>query len=198
MRRLLPFLLVAAVGCAPVRDEVGGGAANTYASALFTIVDYGDWADYQEARVVLVDADWGCERLSWGGSLSTWELPEGTAWLQAVLYRGMDHDGWAHDFPSQAQWNADGGQWNRSMLWWSGEYGVRGDGNDTPDVPAPGGAPRDTYDTLGVDFDEADDRLDVRDEGPDGGVSGFVDASDGEWSFDAEFCGVFSEVVIGR
>jgi len=190
MRWLLPLIALAA--CAPVRDPVGGDAGfNSYETALFTIIDYGDWAEYQEAYVVLVDAEWGCDQLDWGGRLPTWQLPNGTRWYQAHAVRGINHPGWEGDYPSQAAWSASGGQWGPDVLWWAGEYGLV----SNEESPAPG---RDQYDTMGIDAAEADDQLSIRREGADGGVSGDVDGEDGRWDFDTEFCGVFSEVVIGR
>jgi hypothetical protein len=172
---------------------------NDFESALFTVTDYGEGTPFQDAVLVLVDQDLGCDDLLWDGDLDVWSLPGEVAWVRTYVRRGIALDGWLRDIASMARAQQSGSSVGDDVSWFWGEVGLGPVLDDVPDVPPGQGDPetdgRDVTAMLG--FDEGlDDILGVT-LSTDALLAGSLDTWAGEWSFAATKCDVISETGDG-
>lgn len=189
-------LIVPLLGCPPTRTEDPGGTptpSNDFQTALFTIVDYGEGAQYQDATLVLADMDLTCDDLNWRGDLDAWSIPEGVSWVHLYISHGVALDGWLRTYESYAS-AQQGGVMNGDEIRYF--WGEAGEGPVEDDIPV--GEPPPTEDpagravtaTLGMDAG-ASDLLDVT-LSSDDLLGGSLDTSVDTWSFAATKCGVVS------
>lgn len=201
MRLVTPSLPVLALlpllACAPTRDDdpdPDPTPVNDFDTALFTIVDHGDGATTQDASLVLVDLDIGCEDLDWSGDLMVWSLPQGVSWVRTFITHGVALDGWLRQYESytQAQQSGTSAGDQVSLFW-----GEVGEGPLEDDVPIGGPeddpmGSRDLVASLGVGSGGMDDVLDVS-VSTDALLAGTIESAVGDWSFAATKCGVVSD-----
>jgi|GEM_PF-1916565 len=201
---LTTLALTAAAGCAPVREGVDGegGGGNTLQTALIA-TDPWTGTQYSLAYVYLVDADYTCQQIFNNYGLAWWDLSSDVEWAQANVYKGQFVD-WESEFRSNYSWNQTGGDYSVADFF-SGTFGVGGYGGDGDDddvlPPSPGDSPdaneeREQEGSFGNDLLSTDDTLSIRSWGAER-VSGDIRAANGDWSFDAIYCGDLPGEVIG-
>ncbi len=198
LTRCLPLLAVLPlVACAPTRaddPDPDPVPTNDFDTALFTIVNHGDGATHQDASLVLVDQDLGCEDLRWNGELDVWSVPDGTAWVRLFITRGVALDGWMRDYESYEHARMQGTNAGNQVSYFWGEYG---EGPLEEDIPVdPPGDPedqpiggRDLIAALGYDSGGTDDLLAVS-LSTDDLLGGAIETWAGDWSFAATMCDV--------
>lgn len=204
MRRLLPVLLLPLLttACAPTREDVPDAESRGGDSMQSAFFVYEQWfgAEYTPGRVILVDTDYDCQTILWNWGLDTWSLASDVSWLQAWVYRGVQRE-WEGTFPSQADWQASGGQWGPQMAYFQGSFGSGdgGGGGDDDDVPPPVGDDPDGNSARSQEGEfgfVAGEELEIISWSEDR-VRGYLGTEVGEWSFDAENCGVLDGDVVG-
>lgn len=190
MRPSLPLLCLLPVlhACAPSRGPVSGTEGvgeSTLESAVFYVWDYGD---YKQARLVLVDQPWTCAEFEVQGWWLDWSrMSDGVLWVQLDLYLGGTLETWAQDFESY--WNfQQAGNWDMtSAHYFAGSHGDGGSNYYYGDDDVVVG--REQLGWLAQDQAHAADLLEIR-AATDERIRGTITSLDGEWSFNADHCGV--------
>jgi len=198
---MLCGLLVA--GCAPDRstdDDDDSSLGTRLTQALFTVTDSGEFSDLLSGRLVLVDEGMDCSELGWGGSLSWWALDSSVDWVEAYLVLGVDLGTWDREFRSYRTWSEaqeKAGIWDyRNADYFSGNIGIGGYGDgddDDDDIEDPPPIGREILESLGNEDSGANDRLVITSYSLEGPVSGYIQGDAGNYSFDAEHCGIYEE-----
>ena len=191
---LLLICICALASCAPVRPEAGdgNGGGNSYRGAIFQERALGYFATYSYAQLHLVDdIDFGCDDLRYGNQFYWWDLAEGVHFVSTYFYRGdnIESQSWEMTFRSQFDWEQDANFDYSIADFFNGNHGIGGQGLGDDDVPAPG---RDIEGNLGLDMDHREDTLQITSFGEDM-VRGRIQSEEGNWSFNAVNCGIFSD-----
>ncbi len=193
--RTLPVLaLVPLLACAPVRSDdpdPDPTPVNDFDTALFTIVDHGAGATAQDASLVLVDLEIGCEDLGWNGDLNVWSIAEGVSWVRLFITHGVALDGWLRDYESYAQAQQGGTNFGDGVSYFWGESGEGPAEDDIPvgDPEDPPETGRDVLATLGFGGGGEGDLLGVS-LSSDALLGGSIETWAGDWSFAATKCDV--------
>jgi len=207
----LGLVLASASGCPPVREQVdeGTGGGGDYYQTAFFLLDPWTGNEYELAYLYLVDSeDMNCQRIINNYGIDWWNLSSDVQWVQSWVYKGAQYE-WEGAFQSQYAWNQEGNFDYTQADFFSGTFGDGGydEGDDDDDVPPPVGDPedpdgdgnsgRDQEGEFGTSAIHMDDALTFTSWSNDV-VRGYISSEAGEWSFDAENCGLMDGgAVIG-